>query len=367
MNIKLALMALFCGVAMSCGVSEGQLLDRMLSKAGSHAGGCSSCEAAAAAGDFAPAPVTVSEPCGCEAAPAPFTVEPVAISEPCGCGAAPAVASAPITESCGCAAAPAAGGCLLDRLKRNMDSTHTGGGCGCSATPVTEAFDATAVPSVTPIIDSAPVVLASGSGCGCGEAAPVAHVASSCGCNAGGSSCGCGSAHGGAVQRPPLTLRDRLRGNRVARDREGRVIGASSNGCNPPCPQRQEPSCGCGCEAPPVPVPFDTGCSTCAQPVPCQSCQGEVIQGQVIGAEGEVIGAPILASPAVIDGDSSTVEESIITEEDPVEDAIDSVDPVSPIDADDVKDAIEKVVPGLKDTPSVDPKAFIFRNGNSKS
>ena len=84
-----------------------------------------------------------------------------------------------------------------------------------------------------------------------------------------------------------------------------------------------------------------------------------------------MIGAPILASPAVIDGDSSTVEESIITEEDPVEDAIedaiDSVDPVSPIDADDVKDAIEKVVPGLEDTPSVDPKAFIFRNGNSKS
>jgi len=145
-------------------------------------------------------------------------------------------------------------------------------------------------------------------------------------------------------------------GNRVARDRDGRVIGARGNGCNPPCPEKPEHN-GCGCGAIAEPVPYvETGCVDCG--TPCQSCQGEVIGGEVIGAP--VYGGA--AAGAAVSGESSIVEEPVITEE-----PADSVDPVSPVDAEDASDVLEKVIPKLDDAPKVDPKVFAPRRGPLKS
>ena len=227
------------------------------------AGDCGCGAPVADCGCGAPAPAPIAD-CGCGApiadcgcsAPAPAPVAD------CGCSApAPAPAPAPIA-SCGCDAAPAsapsAGGCqLLNKLRERMSSFGSGGGCGCAAAPVASdcGCGAPAAPIVTPAIESscgcsapapAPV-----SDCGCGAPAP-APVVSDCGCGAPApvvSDCGCGggghggvavaSARGGLFNRPQsnLTLLDRLRGNRIPRDRDGRVIGSgNNNGCNPPCP-----------------------------------------------------------------------------------------------------------------------------------
>ena len=452
MNIKLALVALFCGVAMSCNVSEGQLLDRMLSKAGCTvcdsgcgggliSGGCGvadscgargpgildkikdrlarvgcggGCEAAAEpCGCVAP----VVESCGCDAAPAGpgffdrFKDRMASLGSGCGC-AAPAgdcgcnIAPAPMIQptSCGCDAAPACGGggpgllddiksrlssvgsgcgcsapvadcgcdvapapapcdaapaCgggpgLLDRLKGRMSSIGGGGGCGCDAAPVVSDCGCSE-PAPTPCM--APVVTAP---CGCDAPAPVA----SCGGNAGGrirgavsgifqrgqSSAGCGcevaapapsscGCNAGSASSGRLSLLDRLRGNRVPRDRSGRLIGGGCNdGCNPPCPGAGAGDCGCGGDVV-MAAPVTTGCSSCS------SCDGGAI----------MMAAPLAGGAIYTDTTSSSTTEGVIME------APATAEPA----ATEAQGVIEKapMIEGA-DTPAVDPNAFIIRNGN---
>ena len=425
MNIKLALAVLFCSVAMSCSMSEGQLIDRMLTKMGcgicesanvcdtgcdSGCGGeivASDCCAADSCGcggrpgildrikgrlasvgcgggcDAAPScgcEEPVVESCGCDAAPscggglldklkarlsglgsgcgcasAPddcgCNIAPVILEEPCGCDTAPscglglldrlkgrfasigsgcaspviddcgcgmpepAPCVTPVVESCGCNVAPACdtapscGGGLLDRLKGRLSSIG-GGGCGCSA-PVADGCGCEA-PAPVPCVTPAPVA-----SCGC-DAAPAAD----CGCNGGrlgglmgrlrsAGSCGCDDAApvitscGTPMGR--LTLLDRLRGNRIPRDRCGSVVGSGCNdGCNSPCPGNNA-GCGCG--------------STYGAPA---TMSGEVITTEAPAAEA----APAVAEPA----DSGVIEEA----------------------------------PAETDLPAVDPNAFINRRGNAR-
>lgn len=451
MNIKLALVALFCSVAMSCSVSEGQLLDRMLSKAGCSvcdcgtntgcsdgllSGGCASPGILdKIKGRLAPADagcgceMPVAEPCGCEAAPEPCGCEaPIVEASPCdagpscgdgpglldklkarlssmgsGCGcaapapdcgcveapivfAAPAVEScgcevpapacgggpglldklkgrlsslgsgagcaapvadcgceapapapcgcevapAPVAEPCGCEAAPVmaapscggSGGGLLDRLKGRLSSLGGGGGCGCEAAPVVEDCGCSApvaAPCVTPVVAPAPVCEAApaAADCGCGEAAP---------------SCG--------GERPRLSLLDRLRGNRIPRDRNGRVIGGGCNdGCNPPCPNTGSPcDSGCGCGAAvTMAAPMDSGCSSCGGAVMAAPMAGDVIYGDATPLNQNV--APVEAAPVISE-------------------------PIEPAPAgSDVIEEAEKA----DETPAVDPNAFIIRKGKINS
>ena len=180
MNIKLALTALICSAVMSCSVSEGQLLDRMLSKAG-----CSVCESAS--------------PCnsGCDTGCGGEILS--------GCGA---------VDSCGCGG----GGLgILDKIKDRLSRVGCGGGCGAAAescgcaAPAVESCGCDAAPSFgggLGLLAQMKGRLSSiGSGCGCEAPAPAPAImaAPSCGCGGGlglmdkiqgrlssiGGSCGC--------------------------------------------------------------------------------------------------------------------------------------------------------------------------------
>ena len=230
-----------------------------------------------------------ASPCGCEAA-----------APSCGCEAAPAVetslsafeaspamvppfagGAAPSKEhGCGCS-----GGFLSHlRTMGKCGSTAEASSCGCDAAPAAPAASSCgcdAAPAVSSCgCNAAPVV----SSCGC-DAGPAV---SSCGCNAGPaavSPCGhgaplganCKSGGGGLGSyapggtRPRLSLLDRLKGNRTARDRDGKVLGVCNDGCNPSCPGEAH------------------GSSTCGQ-TPCSSCStcggGEVIYSDAMPVSG---------------------------------------------------------------------------------
>ena len=347
-----------CNAAPAIGGGPG-LLDSMKARLSSIGNGC---------GCDAPAPVAAPS-CGCNAG-GPGLLDNLKGRLPsfgggCGCDAPAPVATfaAPVASPCA-----ASGPGLLDRLKDRMSSVGGGGGCGCDAAPVVSdcGCSAPSAPIVTPSLGPAPCAASSGpvrgavsgvfsrvgqsSGCGCG-AAPAPAV-SDCGCGAGHSAgIAGGIAGGGFGSRLPslrgssnLTLLDRLRGNRIPRDRDGRVIGSNPNdGCNSPCPNMGGGhDCGCGAAAPVIAAPVETGCSTCS------SCGNGNFEGSVLAAP---------AAGGVIYSDSpSTSSEGVILES-PASDAD------SPSDV--IKDVIEETVtPKVDATPAVDPNAFIIRNGN---
>ncbi len=314
-----------CGCEAPAPACKGPgLLDKLKARLSSIGSG-SCCDAPVADCGCEPAPIT---DCGCEAAPISdcgCEADPCAVSRPAllqniksrlggiGCGT-PVLASAgceptpaPVVESCGCepvAAAPACKGPgLLDKLKARLSSVG-GGGCGCAAAPVADDCGCSApaaAPCVTPVVEAAD--------CGC-EAAPVAD----CGCDA---TPACGS------KRPRLSLLDRLRGNRIPRDRHGRVIGSGCNdGCNPPCPASP---CETGCGS----VVVDSGCSSCGGAVMAAPMSGEVMSTEPTPVNVE-------AAPAV--------------------------EAVQPSPA----DVIEEAAPAAgnaDESPAVDPNAFIIRRG----
>ena len=188
MNTKLALATLLVSFALSCSVSQGQLLDRMLTKAG-----CSACG--------------TTSGCGGEV-----------ISD---CGAA---------DPCGSRVG------ICDRIKGRM-----AGGCGCASAPVSDC--GCSVPEPQPVADcgcSAPAP-APVADCGCSAPAPVAD----CGCDAPAASCGCsGSIFG--------KLRNRFDGTRPSPayspcgcDTVPAI--AAPCGCSTPA---LAPVADCGCSAP---------------------------------------------------------------------------------------------------------------------
>ncbi len=357
--------------AKSCGFGGG-LLSKLLSCRNNAApsGGCDA------------APAVEASPCGCDAAP-------VVEASPCGCDAAPVVEASPCggdaaAPSCGCeatpmsesptvfasapemvppfasAAAPADCGCgsgggFLSRLKAM--------GCksGCGSAPAVEASPCGC--------DAAPAVEASTCGC---EAAPVA-TSSSCGCDAAPavSTCGCEAASagcrsgGGGTVRPRLSLLDRLKGNRVPRDRNGKVLGVCNDGCNPPCPVQPVADCGCGSyvEAPYVEAAPCSSCSTCGG--------GEVIYSDAMPASGCANGAcgstPIYGQPIALPAAAAATSEGSGTRVDPVappatEGTLQSVEEVEDTDR---RDVTQPSISDGEDDPIVDPGAFAPRSTNT--
>ena len=385
-----------CDAAPSCGCGSG-LLDGMkgrLSSLGSGSG-CG-CNAAPAAGLLSGRLSSLGGGggCGCEAAPAPA---PVVAAPSCGCDAGPSCGGGGLglldkmksglssvgggcaapAGACGfasapfAAAAPSCGGGpgLLDRLKGRLDSAGGGGGCGCDAAPVVESCGGgcsapAPAPFVTPAVEAAPCAAPAGgrirgafanigqsSDCGCG-AAPAATFSAAPAV----SSCGCGASAGPSSAR--LTLLDRLRGNRIPRDRDGRVVGsAPNNGCNSPCPSSGgDAGCGCGtATAAPVvydSAPVDSGCSTCS------SCTGTV-------TEGSIMAAPYAAGGVIYgDSDSTTLDSDSVIMETPADGPSDST--VEPIEK--VIEKVQEIPKGtdIDASPTVDPNAFMIRNGNSR-
>ena len=220
--------------------------------------------------------------CGCEPAPEPCC-EPAPAPAPC-CEPAPEPAPAPCCEpapavaDCGCEAAPAcADPCekrvgLLNKLMARCKGRSCGAAadCGCEPAPAPACE-----PAPAPCCEPAPAVADCGCeaepSCGC-DAAPSCGgkirsrlaarpklrsgggcgAASSCGCDAPAATCGGGCGGGFDNGCESLTLLDRLRGNRLPRDRCGKVrCGSPNDGCNPPCPG--------GCDSAPV----EMGCSSC--------------------------------------------------------------------------------------------------------
>ena len=349
-----------CGceaAAPACGGGGCGLFSKLRGSAGSLGGGCG-CDAPAPVADCgcaAPAPAPVAD-CGCEAAapacggggsglfsklrgsvgsigggcgcdaPAPIADYGCAAPAPapvadCGC-AAPAPAIAPVAD-CGCEA-PAAGGCGLGK---GLFSKFLKPSCGTSA-PVSDCGCSAAVPAFVP----APVV----SPCGCD--APV--------------SGGCGSAGGECGPRGKLSLLDRLRGNRIPRTKEGVVIGACNDGCNPPCPQQPVADCGCGAPVEAAPCnscgggeviygdaqPYDGGCST---------CQGSS-EGQIIYGDAAAVAAPVMMDSA---GETNVA---------PVVPADDANSTEGVIESGDASEAVEDAVDAVKEaSPVVDPGAFV--------
>ena len=341
-----------CGApapAADCGCGSGPGLFANLQGRMSSLGGAADC-------GCGPAPAPVAAPCGCGPAPSIVRTGPGLLDNlkgrmsslggaaDCGCGApapAPAPCAAPIADPCGAAPALGGGGGLLDRLKGRMSSLGGGGGCGCSAAPIGLGSSCGA-PAPTPCMTPAPAPVS----CGC-DAAP-APVVSGCGCDAPApavSSCGCdsGSAFGG--ERPKLTLLDRLRGNRIPRDREGRLIGGGCNdGCNPPCPgmaPEMAPASDCGCGAPMISQPVSD----------CTSCGG-----------GAIMAAPYAGAAGAIYSDGSgsgSRNEGVIVETPEVTEPAASEGGV-------IEEALEDALEGGDETPTVDPNAFIIRKGETR-
>ena len=103
-----------------------------------------------------------------------------------------------------------------------------------------------------------------------------------------------------------MTLRDRLRGNRLPRSREGRVLcGCPNDGCNPPCPG------GCDDYA-----PVDSGCSSCGggevisygQPV--DAGYAEPMQ-QSAPAEGVIVPSVNEAEGTILPGDGAHAKPAV--------------------------------------------------------
>ena len=315
------------------------------------------------------APAAAASPCGCDAAPA------VAAASPCGCDAAPAVesisafeASPAMASPFACDAAPAEGGCgsgggFLSRLRgmgkglscNSAPAAAEASACGCDAAPVAQASPCGC--------DAAPAV----STCGC-NAGPAA--VSTCGCEAPSGACKSGGGLGGGsyrpgATRPKLTLLDRLKGNRVARDRDGRVIGVCNDGCNPPCPQEPSP-CGCGAHAE---APYVIEAAPCSS---CSTCGGgEVIYSDAMPVNGCANG---LCGSTPIYGEAVALPAAAAAVSDDSEGSGSRVDPVVPAategtlqDVEEIerRDVTQPSVSDEENDPIVDPGAFITRPTNT--
>ncbi len=351
----------------------GGLLARLSSGLGGLKRGCGSAPAVEASPcGCETAPVVEASPCGCEAAPVVETsacgcdAAPVEAA-PCGCEAAPMVE----TSACGCEAAPVESSCgsaggFLSRLRGighgcGSAPAVEASACGCEAAPVVEAAPCgVAAPEAAPATcgsrlfgrlgcNSSPEV---SSGCGC-DAAPVV---STCGCNE--PAVGCGAT---GSSRPKLSLLDRLRGNRIPRDREGKVIGVSNDGCNPPCPVK---AADCGCNTGYV---IDT---------PCRSCSaygdGEVIYSDAMPVSGCANGmcgsTPVYGEGVALPAAAATIDSgsNIAAPVDPDASATEGV-----IEATEAESSIERrnvTQPSVSDEendPVVDPGAFLPRRSNA--
>ena len=272
-----------CGAAADCGCDAAPVMEDC------------GCDAAPAMEDCGCDAGPVVEDCGCDAGPscgggcgggllsrlrARCQGGSCGAASDCGCEVveeAPSCEPAPVVEDCGCDAAPACGGSCGSRvgLLGKLMSRCQGRSCGAAADCGCE------VAQEAPCFEPAPVM----EDCGC-EAEPA------CGCNA-ASACGGGRIRSRLAARPKLrsgsgvascggcdsgcgggcdsgcgggcddngcerlTLLDRLRGNRLPRDRRsGRVLcGSPNDGCNSPCP-------GGGCDGG-YGAPVESGCSSC--------------------------------------------------------------------------------------------------------
>ncbi len=294
------------------------LLAKLRARCASRDCGCEVVEEAPCC-EPAPAPAPVCEPapvdCGCEAEPA--CADPCAsrvgllaklrarcgsrCGSDCGCEVVeeapccePAPAPAPVCEpapvDCGCEAEPAcADPCesrvgLLARLRGRLGSCGCkADACGCEVVEAAPCCEAAPEPACEPA--SAACGCEAEPACGC-EAAPACggRLRGRLGC---GSKRGCGAATGCGCDTgcdsgcndgcARLTLLDRLRGNRLPRGRDGRVLcGCPNDGCNPPCPG--------GCD---TYAPVDSGCSSCGG--------GEVIS---YGAPAGVVAPAVESVPA---------------------------------------------------------------------
>lgn len=156
-----------------------------------------------------------------------------------------------------------------------------------------------------------------------------------------------------------------MKGNRIPRDRNGKVLGVCNDGCNPPCPVAPQADCGCGSyvEAPYVvdAAPYGS-CSTCGG--------GEVIYSDAMPANacangmcgstptyGEAVALP--AAAAVLDGSESQVDPVVPT------DTEGSLQAVEEIEETDRRDITQPSVSDDEDDPIVDPGAFIPRPTNT--
>ena len=236
---------------------NGRLLDRLGNI------GCGCCRNKADCG-CAEAP---ADDCGCDApvvAPAPS----------CGCEA-----SAPVAD-CGCDDAPACGcgrGGLLQGRSCGLLSRVHDRGCGC---------DQCAAATADCGCDTG---CGCDSGCGCdrhGLGLLNGSRRHGCGCGNASNDCGCGSASNDCCDgRGRLTLRDKLRGNRIP---ESSRYCNCGDGCNPPCPNQcgaVAPTCGCGGGY--SVAPMTDGSSVLADPglAPTYNVEGNVVAP---GVEGNV-------------------------------------------------------------------------------
>ena len=366
--------------------------------------GCDAAPVAASSCGCDAAPIAEASPCGCnaapmvEASPCGCDAAPVAAASSCGCDAAPVVGA----SSCGCDSAPAAAAApcgsnaapagLLDLLRRNCGfgsgAAAKASSCGCEAGPLAASHTvfASSPEMVSPFAShaatadsgcrsdggflsrlrgmgksscgSAPAVATSDCGC---DAAPAV---STCGCGAPGGSCGSG---GGRTGRPKLSLMDRLKGNRVPRDRNGRVIGVSNDGCNPPCPTQPNAGCGCGSyvETPYVETPY-------VEAAPCSSCStcggGEVIYSDAVPvsgcADGSCGSTPIYGSAVALPAAAAATSEGSGSRVDPVpppttERTIQETEEVER------RDVTQPSISDDEDDPIVDPGAFVPRSTNT--
>ena len=248
MNLKIAAMLLI-SVFMSANTSYGgDLLDRMLGRAG-----CSSCAT----------PVVNS--CGCgggglmdklssRGSDQCCSGDVLTVDSDAGCGCEP------VASDCGCEAAAPSCGCgngggLLARLSSGLGGLKPG--CGCGSAPAVEASPcgcetAPAVEASACGCEAAPVEAAP---CGC-EAAPMVET-SACGCEAAPVASSCGSA-GGFLSR----LRGIGRGCGSAP-----AVEASACGCEA-APVEAAP---CGCEAAPMVETSACGCEAApvVEAAPC--------------------------------------------------------------------------------------------------
>jgi len=300
--------------------------------------------------------------CGCGAPAAPATGGGLSLFSGlrgnqggCGCDAAPA--PAPVAD-CGCGA-PVVGGGLGVAKKpfsglRSMFRKTSHGACGFAP------------------IAAAPIAAAPVADCGCGSPAPAPVADCGCGSPAPVSDCGCGGSAvtpcgftGGGGSRGPLTLMDRLRGNRIPRTREGVVIGTEgSNGCNPPCPQAPAPAAGCGCGG-----PVHQEGAVYQEAAPCTSCGGgEVVYGEAQPTSGCTTcgtgeGEIIYGDPLSVPGTPAITSEGT------------SASPVLPpaggssTKSEAIQNATEGVIEAgggaSEASPVVDPGAFVPRKGRT--
>ena len=162
--------------------------------------------------------------------------------------------------------------------------------------------------------------------------------------------------------------------NRVARDRDGKVIGVCNDGCNPPCPQEPAP---CGGHVP-AEAPYVVEAAPCSS---CSTCGGgEVIYSDAVPVGGCANGAcgstPIYGEGVILPGAAAATAISVDSDDsDASEGSGSRVDPVVPDSTEGALQGVQEEVerrdvtqPSVSDEendPIVDPGAFVPRATNT--